>query len=263
VAPQAGGRVRNIAPMLFGSLPKATKALIYICTGVFLLEFFLKDYLIYYFGLIPLRVIDSFWIWQIVTYIFLHGGFWHFFFNILMLWIFGRIIESALGTKEFLFYFFMCGIGAGIISIVFSFGSPRPIIGASGAIYGLMLAFAMLYPKQIVYLYFVLPVKAWQMVAILVVMELAMSFSTANANVANVAHLGGMFIGYLYFKAMPGAVTGDYAHQVAKFGRLFNKKQKVDDASEIDRILEKISKKGLSSLSAKEKAILDKFSGKS
>ena len=174
--------MRNIAPMLFGSLPKATKALIYICAGVFVLELFLKDYLIYYFGLIPLRVIDSFWIWQTVTYIFLHGGFWHFFFNILMLWIFGRIIESALGTKEFLFYFFMCGIGAGIISIIFSFGSPRPIIGASGAIYGLMVGFAILYPKQIVYLYFLLPVKAWQMVAMLVVMELAMSFSNASLN---------------------------------------------------------------------------------
>jgi rhomboid family protein len=250
--------MRNIAPMLFGSLPKATKALIYICSGVFLLEFFLKDSLVYYFGLIPLKVIDSFWLWQIVTYIFLHGGFWHFFFNILMLWIFGRIIESALGTKEFLFYFFMCGIGAGIISILFSFGSARPIIGASGAIYGLMLAFAMLYPKQIVYLYFVLPVKAWQMVAILVVMELTMSFSTTNSNIANVAHLGGMFIGYLYFRFGMKKFQLD----LPKFG-LFNKKYKVDDASEIDRILEKISKKGLSSLSANEKAILDKFSGKS
>ncbi|MCK4936295.1 MAG: rhomboid family intramembrane serine protease [Elusimicrobiales bacterium] len=250
--------MRNIAPMLFGSLPKATKALIYICAGVFVLELFLKNYLVYYFGLIPLRVIDSFWIWQTVTYLFLHGGFWHFFFNILMLWIFGRIIESALGTREFLFYFFVCGIGAGIISIVFSFGSPRPIIGASGAIYGLMVAFAILYPKQIVYLYFVLPVKAWQMAAILVVMELAMSFSTTNSNIANVAHLGGMFIGYLYFKLG----RKNFQFNLSHFS-LFNKDDKVDDSAEIDRILDKISKKGLESLSAKEKEILDKFSGHS
>ena len=255
--------MRNITPFLFGSLPKATKILIFICGGVFILEFFLKNYLVYYFGLTHVKVIESFWIWQIVTYIFLHGGFWHLFFNVLMLWIFGRIIESALGTKEFLFYFFICGIGAGIISIVFSFGSARPIIGASGSIYGLLAAFAILYPRQIVYLYFLLPVKAWQMVAILVVMELAMSFSTTNSNIANVAHLGGMFIGYLYFKAMPGAVTGGYAQLTAKFGRLFNKNDKVDDSTEIDKILEKISKKGLSSLSAKEKEILDKFSGHS
>ncbi|MEA3306990.1 MAG: rhomboid family intramembrane serine protease [Elusimicrobiota bacterium] len=250
--------MRNIAPMLFGSLPKATKALIYICSAFFILELFVKNYLVYYLGLIPLRVIDSFWIWQIVTYLFLHGGFWHFFFNILMLWIFGRIIESALGTKEFLFYFFMCGIGAGIISIIFSFGSPRPIIGASGAIYGLMVAFAMLYPKQVVYLYFVLPVKAWQMVVMLVVMELAMSFSTTNSNIANAAHLGGMFIGYLYLKFGRQKFQLDFP----SFS-LFNKKSKADDSARIDGILDKISKKGLASLNAKEKDILDKFSGKS
>ena len=250
--------MRNIAPMLFGSLPKATKSLIYICGGFFLLEFFLKDYLIYYLGLTPLRVTDSFWIWQIGTYIFLHGGFWHFFFNILMLWIFGRIVEDALGTKEFLLYFFMCGIGAGIISVLFSFGSARPIIGASGSIYGLMVAFAILYPKQIVYLYFLFPVKAWQMVAILVVMELAMSFSSSNSNIANMAHLGGMFIGFLYFKFVRGGVQLN----MSQFG-LFGKDRKVDDETEINRILEKISKKGLSSLSDKEKDILDKFSGHS
>ncbi|MCG2725489.1 MAG: rhomboid family intramembrane serine protease [Elusimicrobia bacterium] len=250
--------MRNISPLLFGSLPKATKALIFICGGVFVLELFLKKYLIYYFGLIPFKVIDSFWVWQIVTYIFLHGGFWHFFFNILMLWIFGRIVESALGTKEFLYYFFMCGIGAGIISILFSFGSARPIIGASGAIYGLMAAFAVLYPRQIVYLYFLLPVKAWQMVAILAIMELAMSFSTTNSNIANVAHLGGMLIGYLYFRFGRKSFQFDFP----KFA-LFNKDFEVDDGAAIDGILEKISKKGLSSLSAKEKAILDKFSGHS
>ncbi|MBU2529496.1 MAG: rhomboid family intramembrane serine protease, partial [Elusimicrobia bacterium] len=149
-----------------------------------------------------------------------------------------------------------------IISILFSFGSARPIMGASGAIYGLMTAFAMLYPKQIVYLYFVLPVKAWQMVAILVVMELAMSFSTTNSNIANMAHLGGMFIGYLYFRSRATAVN-PYDWQMPKFGRLFNREYKGDDSAEIDRILEKISKKGLSSLNDKEKSILDKFSGHS
>ena len=250
--------MRNIGPLLFGSLPKATKWLIYICAGFFILELFIKNHLIYYFGLTPLRVTDSFWIWQIGTYIFLHGGFWHFFFNILMLWIFGRIVESALGTKEFLFYFFICGAGAGIIGVLFSLGSVRPIVGASGAIYGLLAAFAILYPKQIVYLYFVLPVKAWQMAAILVVMELAMSFSTTNSNVANVAHLGGMLIGYLYFRFVRGGVQLN----MPQFD-LFGKARKADDETEINRILEKISKKGLESLSRKEKEILDKFSGHS
>ena len=94
--------------------------------------------------------------------------------------------------------------------------------------------------------------------AILVVMELAMSFSTTNSNIANVAHLGGMFIGYLYFKLG----RKNFQFNLSHFS-LFNKDDKVDDSAEIDRILDKISKKGLESLSAKEKEILDKFSGHS
>jgi len=245
----------NLAPSLFGRLSKVTRVLILISLAVFVLEFFIRGYIIYFLGLVPVKVLGSGWLWQIFTYLFVHGGFWHFFFNMLMLWIFGGIMERTMGGAEFLRYFLVTGVGAGIVTLLFSPNSSVPVVGASGAIYGLMIAFAIFYPDAKVYLYFLFPVTSRQMVIFLVILELAMSFSGTNPHVANVAHLGGMLVGYLYLRRsrMSGAV--------GRMKNLFARQKNPED--EINRILSKISRKGINSLSRSEKEFLDKFSGRS
>lgn len=246
----------RLTPPIFSGLPKTTKALISAAAFVFVLELFAKRYVVYFLGLAPAKVLSDFWIWQTVSYIFVHGNFWHFFFNMLMLWIFGSVMENAMGKKEFLKYFLVTGAGAGIITILFSPHSYVPVVGASGSIYGLMIAFAVYYPDAKVYLYFLLPVSSRQMVFFLVVLELAMSFSGANPHVANIAHLGGMLVGYLYIKAAAGRVAW-----FAGLRGVFLSER--TPSEEVNRILDKINKKGLNSLNRRERNFLDRYSGKS
>ncbi len=157
-----------------------------------------------HFALMPAAVVHSFAIWQIFTYMFVHsaGDVQHILFNMLMLWMFGKEVENAWGTRKFLKYYFICGMGAGVCVILanYMFGDPYTrTIGASGAIYGLLLAFGMLFPDSVVLFSFIFPMKAKYMVAIMAGIAFLMSFS-ANSSVSNVAHLGGMLVGYIYFK---------------------------------------------------------------
>jgi len=143
-------------------------------------------------------------IWQLVTYLFLHslGSVWHIVFNMLALWMFGAPIEETWGTRRFLQYYFLCGIGAGVCVVLanLAFGDPyQPTIGASGAIYGLLLAFGMLFPNQTVLLSFLFPIKAKYMVMIFGAIAFLSSFNTSSP-VSNLAHLGGMIFGFLYIK---------------------------------------------------------------
>ncbi|MBN2781493.1 MAG: rhomboid family intramembrane serine protease, partial [Candidatus Marinimicrobia bacterium] len=114
----------------------------------------LNRYMIVYGGLVPELFLKSFFLWQPLTYMFLHGGFMHLFFNMFALWMFGTELERQWGTKFFLKFYFISGIGAGILSAVIQPASTIPIIGASGAIYGILLGFAMMYPDRIIYLNF-------------------------------------------------------------------------------------------------------------
>jgi len=141
-------------------------------------------------------------LWQLVTYLFLHAGISHLLFNMLALWMFGVPLEQTWGTKRFLKYYFLCGIGAGICDValhaaVGSWGTRT--VGASGAIYGLLLAFGVLFPNQKVLMDFLFPIKAKYMVMIYGAIALLLAFS-ANDGVSNIAHLGGMLFGYVYLK---------------------------------------------------------------
>ncbi len=156
------------------------------------------------FALAPRAVIEHFAIWQLVTYMFLHDpfSFGHILFNMLTLWMFGADLERAWGTKRFLSYYFVCGIGAGICDVVVNamFGSlDTRTIGASGAIYGLLLAFGMLYPDRTVLFSFLFPIKAKYFVMILGAIAFLSSFGS-NSGVSHIAHLGGMAFGYAHFK---------------------------------------------------------------
>lgn len=144
---------------------------------------------------------SMFKIYQLVTYMFLHGGFTHMFFNMFALWMFGRILEQHLGAKRFLIYYMACGIGAGVIQLIVNYlgGVYAPTVGASGAIFGLLLAFGMLYPNSVIMLIFPpIPIKAKYFVIVYGFIELWLGVRGVDGdNIAHFAHLGGMLWGFL------------------------------------------------------------------
>ena len=183
-----------------GSLPPAIKNIIFLNGIIFLMQVInhsLGYVIIENFALNPVDVIYHFKIWQLVTYMFLHGGFWHVFFNMFVLWMFGSELEREWGTKEFVKYYFLTGIGAGVINILLS---SAPTIGASGAVYGVMLAYALRYPDRLVYIYFLFPVKVKYLMAFLVLVSFFSTFGSSGDGIAHAAHLGGILVGFLYLK---------------------------------------------------------------
>ena len=187
-----------------GPITRTVKALIIINVGVnfFQVVFHRADsYVIdIYFGLVPALVTHNLMIWQFVTYMFLHGGLFHILFNMLMLFMFGNEMERYWGSRRFLTYYMITGIGAGICSWIVGMGSEIPIIGASGAIYGLLLAYGLTFPNRIILLGLLIPVKAKWLVIILGAIAFVSSIEGANTGVAHIAHLGGMLVGYLFLK---------------------------------------------------------------
>jgi membrane associated rhomboid family serine protease len=188
-----------------GPISTALKALIAANVAVFLVQLFFPI-VTAVLGLRPYRVVHDLWLWQPATYMFLHGGIFHILFNMLALWMFGAQLERVWGTRYFLKFYFVTGIGAGALTVLFSFLpfdfaqqlQGANIIGASGAIFGLLLAFAMYFPDQpILLIVFWVPAK-W-CVTILGAIALVSSLSDAGG-VANATHLGGLLVGYLYLK---------------------------------------------------------------
>jgi len=138
--------------------------------------------------------------WQLVSYMFLHGGFGHIFFNLFALWMFGQSIENYWGTKRFTVFYFLTGIGAAILHM-FIGGGGAPTIGASGAVYGILLAFGMMFPnREIMLLFPPIPIKAKYFVALFGVIELISGISRTDSGVAHFAHLGGMLVGFILIK---------------------------------------------------------------
>jgi membrane associated rhomboid family serine protease len=147
-------------------------------------------------------VVRGLYVWQLFTYMFLHGGITHLLFNMLTLWFFGTQLERDWGTRRFLKYYFLCGIAAGVCVLVVNMAIgdwATPTIGASGAIFGVLVAFGVLYPNQTVLMNFLFPIKAKYMVAIYAAIELLLTFGP-NTGVSTIAHLGGMAFGYVYLK---------------------------------------------------------------
>jgi membrane associated rhomboid family serine protease len=174
------------------------KKLIILMAVLFLLQGIVSSRITLYFGLVPLLVWKKFFLWQLFTYIFLHGGISHILFNLLALWMFGGELESYWGSGKFLRYFLFCGIGAGLCTVVSSPYQVIPVVGASGAIYGLLLAFGWLFPNRLIYIYFLVPVPAKYFVVIFGLLELYSSIEGTGGGVAHLTHLGGLIFGILY-----------------------------------------------------------------
>lgn len=168
-----------------------------------------------WFGLVPHGFLFEFRLWQPATYLFLHGGFGHIFFNMFGLWMFGSILERDWGRRRFLKYYLLTGAGAGLFSVlvtllgatVFGLAARGPVnpmeiptIGASGAIYGILLAYGLLYPHQPVYLWFLFPVPARIFVLIYGGLTFFSALQAPGSGVSHVAHLGGMLFGLAYLR---------------------------------------------------------------
>ena len=190
-----------------GGLSPALKALIGANVAVFLIQFFfpiVTDVL----GLRPIFVVRSFWIWQLATYMFLHGGAFHIIFNMLALWMFGTDLEHRWGTRYFLKFYMVTGIGAGVLTVLFSLLPFAPaqqlwranVIGASGAIYGVLLAYALYFPDRPIYMYFVFPIPAKVFVAIIGAIAFLSSLGDSGG-IASATHLGGLAVAYGFLKS--------------------------------------------------------------
>ena len=256
------------APSL-NDLPPFTRGLVIASFCGWILELVFKGTLNYYFGLVPALVTGSRWLWQPFTYIFIHAGFWHLFFNTFMLWMMGSALEPVMGGRKLFAYFMFCGAAAGFFTVAVSPASVLPVIGASGAIYGLLYAFAALYPDQIVYMYFLFPMSARQFVILLAVLSLVLSFTAPNSGVANFTHLSGLAAGWIYFQTPLWfeKVTGHTSQVTGRsfISRIFGREEHVtgdrqlETSKKIDAILEKISKKGEGSLTRDERRELDEY----
>jgi membrane associated rhomboid family serine protease len=187
-------------------MTQAVKYLIIANVVGFGLQLFLSRFIIPFFSLVPVLVFPGFQVWRVVSYMFLHGDFGHILFNMIGLFFFGPPLERYLGYKQFYVYYFLCGAGAGIACVPFYLlfgGGDTVIIGASGAIFGVLVGYGLLYPNSQILLWFVLPIKAKWLVLIFGVMEFFATVSYtrgAESGVASVAHLAGLVIGYLYLR---------------------------------------------------------------
>lgn len=187
--------------------PLGVKWLVIVNSAIFVLYFFCMQFDVAqgFFRLLPLQplfVVKMFFFWQPVTYLFLHADFGHIIFNMLSLWFFGKDLEITWGTRRFLQFYFLCGVGAAFCVILANalVGDMRSsTVGASGAIYGLLMAFGILFPDRTVY-YFFFPIKAKYLVLISGAVAFMMSFAGSSSGVSHVAHLGGMIFGYAYLK---------------------------------------------------------------
>lgn len=205
-----------------GPMTPAVKAIICANVALFLVSLVYRD-LIGYLGLIPEAVFGSLWLWQPATYMFLHDptGPLHILFNMLGIWMFGVTLERVWGTQFFARYYAITGIGAGLTVLLVSllpFDVTRSTydavtIGASGALYGLLMAFAMKYPDQPILL-IVFPVPAKYFVMILGAMALLFA---PGGRVSNAAHLGGLIFGYFYLKSRGGGLTAEIKYRYIKW----------------------------------------------
>jgi len=188
--------------MMFGGggMTPAVKTLLIINVAVFLLQAVLDDWIVLLFGLVPYLVWRFFYVWQLFTYQFLHGGLLHLLFNMLALWMFGCDLERRWGSGFFLKYYFISVIGGAILNTLFVPWQTAPSIGASAGVYGILLAFGLIYPNQIVYFYFFFPIKMKHFVWIIGAIALYSSITSSQGGIAHLAHLGGMLFGYLYLR---------------------------------------------------------------
>ena len=252
-------------PQLFTD---AIKILVSVNFGIYILQSVSgkEDVFFRLFGLVPSTFISDLMLWQPFTYLFFHAPFYssvgisHILLNMLGLWVFGRELEEAWGKTKFLRYYFTTGIGSGLITYFFQISSDNPVIGASGAVYGILLAYGISYPNRMLYIWGLIPVRSMWLVIIMG--SIAFFGLLGNADgISHVTHISGMFIGYVLLKKkwrwrdIWFAIRKKTVEfQVQRYEEKSIKKKMLQ--KDIDVILEKIQKVGFIGLSDKEKSKL-------
>lgn len=196
-------RYRQATISFGGPLTPIVKQIIIVCVIVYVVQLITGQPFNFYFSLTPALVISHFFFWQPLSYMFLHGGVWHLVFNMLALFMFGCELERYWGSRKFLRYYLLTGIGAGFCVFIFPSAYSFGTLGASGAIYGILLAYGLTFPDRIIYLYLIIPMPAKYFVLIMGGIAFLSALSSPNSGISNVAHLGGMFFGYLLLKKKP------------------------------------------------------------
>ena len=280
-------------PSFFGGFsffPPVIKALLISNVALFLLATFfglfelngfpLAYYINYIFALYPIN--NGFAFWQLLTYMFMHGGFMHLLMNMFALWMFGMELENTWGSRKFLIYYLVCGLGAGLTHLFISplFGVSGPTVGASGAIYGVLLAYGMLFPDRPIFLYFLLPIKARYFVILYILFEVFSGVTGTQDGIAHFAHLGGAAVGIillmldqrglgwnrLFSRSRLRYVQPEYHYS----NPMAVRKEEITDATyydvhndeeratqqRLDEILDKINQSGYQSLTQEEKQFL-------
>jgi membrane associated rhomboid family serine protease len=203
-----GGRTRTPSILRFPGFPVGVKWLLISNVAIFLLGYFAQlvqmDRPLSILALTPAAVVRYLFVWQLATYLFLHGGFGHIIWNMLALWMFGADLERVWGTRKFIRFYFFCGVGAGICVVLLNYllpwGNPlSSTIGCSGAIFGILLAYAMIYPDRTILWGFLIPIQVKYFVMIIGVIAFMMSFQAGNG-VSNFAHLGGLLFAYIFLR---------------------------------------------------------------
>ena len=236
----------------------AIKILVSVNFGIFLLQTVARTEGLFFplFGLVPKMVWSEFMIWQPFTYLFFHGGIWHLLINMFVLWMFGSELERLWGKEHFLKFYFVTGVGAGLVTMIFGLNSMTPIVGASGAVYGVLLAYGLTYPNRTVYLYGIIPIKSLWFVIGIGVIAFMSSFDNVS-QISHLTHLSGMMIGYLmlkrpvrfndlWFTIRKRTLEYKIKHEEKKVS------QHQEIEREIDRILDKINRDGFDSLTEEE-----------
>ena len=252
-------------PQLFTD---AIKILVSVNFGIYILQSVSgkEDVFFRLFGLVPSTFISDLMLWQPFTYLFFHAPFYssvgisHILLNMLGLWVFGRELEEAWGKTKFLRYYFTTGIGSGLITYFFQISSDNPVIGASGAVYGILLAYGISYPNRMLYIWGLIPVRSMWLVIIMG--SIAFFGLLGNADgISHVTHISGMFIGYVLLKKKWRWRDIWFAirkktieFQVQRYEESSIKMKMLQ--KDIDVILEKIQKVGFIGLSDKEKSKL-------
>jgi membrane associated rhomboid family serine protease len=191
-----------------GPLTPAIKILVAVNVAAFIVTLIAPSITLR-LGMRPADMIGTLALWQPITYMFLHGGIFHILFNMLALWMFGVELERMWGSRFFTKYYFVCGVGAALTTLILSF-TPLSFadqlyysltIGASGAVYGILLAYAMYFPNRPIYLYMIFPIPAKYFVMIMGAISLLSSMNGPGGGIAHTTHLGGLIAGYLYLKS--------------------------------------------------------------
>lgn len=260
------------------ALTPAVRGLVMACVGLFLLQRMLDllsgggvtPEINGFLGMVPQKALLTGHVWQFVTYLFVHGSVVHILFNMYFLWMVGCPLEERWGSRRFLRFFFGTGIGAGVVvALVALVGPPEgmwiPVIGASGAIFGLFAAYGMTFPDTIIHVMLVFPMRARYAVLLFGVIEIVVLMEGPTTAFGTLAHVSGMVLGYLYlyFETPIVEVVSGRSRRRRKLRlvvsppRDLDKKRYIED--QIDPILDKINASGIESLTPRERDVLRRF----